>query len=61
MRHIFSIPSAWLLLASAVALATGPVATTADRKLQGVGTVGVDDVIQALRIPAGTSLLRKTV
>ena len=43
------------LLAPAVALATGPVLTTAAGKLQGVSTVGVD-VAQAVRIPAGASL-----
>jgi hypothetical protein len=34
--------SASLLIAAAVVLATGRVATTAAGKLQGVGTVGVD-------------------
>lgn len=56
MRHLFSIVSTLLLLAPAVALATGPVVTTAAGKLQGVGTVGVDNMVQALRIPAGASL-----
>lgn len=42
MRHLFSILSASLLLAPAVALATGPVVTTAAGNLQGVGSVGVE-------------------
>jgi hypothetical protein len=49
------------LLAPAVALATGPVLTMAAGKLQGVSTVGVDNVAQAVRIPAGASLQRKAV
>jgi len=56
MRHLFNILSASLLPAPAVALATGPMVATAAGKLQGVGTVGVDNMVQVLRIPAGASL-----
>jgi hypothetical protein len=56
MRHLFNILSASLILAPAVTLATSPMVTTAAGKLEGVGTAGVDNMVQALRIPAGASL-----
>lgn len=53
VRHRFRVLSASLLPALAVVLVTSTVVATAAGKPQSVGIADVDNMVKALRIPAG--------